>query len=347
MNSGAVIVNVKNMNDINNITFDTKYINISIDNISTDVIDYFLLNGAGYSYSETIDGRNGFIYADYDMFKFGESIIDNILDNMPDGLNKLEMVRYMYLFLGRVLYIDINTMNDKNEMISFSKISMVNNIWGSLSKRKVNDVVVSKIFMYVCSRIGIKCEIVSSSIRGNTANKVYLDDSFLIVDLFNDIHNIQGGFCTKYFDKYNDNREMDKKLSYIKDDYMDYYIDSIFKNFDYAKDDILYEMLSLTNKVIDASNIGPYELFKIYRSIFDRYVPNYGIKINNLFVCNGLDNREHFILFSYNENYYSYNYNKRCFTKVDDKIIYDSIKTNKIGIYDDEDFMKEEKRVLL
>ena len=347
MNSTDVIVNIKNMKDIDNITKNTKYINIPIDDVSIDVIDYFLINGMDYSYSETINDRNGFIYASYDMFKLGESIIDNIIDTMPSNLSKLEIIRYIYISLGKILSSDINVMDDKNETVSFNKISTINNIWGAISKGKVVDVVVSKIFMYVCSRIGIKSELISSSIKGSVANKVYLDDTFLIVDLFNDIHNIQGGFVTNFFDKYNDNKKMDKKIGYVKDEYMDYQISEVLRDFDYTKENTLYEILSLTSKVIRINNIGPYELFKIYRGIFDKYAPNYDIKINNLFVSSGIDLKEHFTLFSYNDVYYSFNYNKKCFVSVDENVLYDSIRNKRIGIYEMEDFDVKEKRVVL
>jgi len=335
------------MKDIDNITKNTKYINISIDNVSIDVIDYFLLNGSNYSYSDTIDGRNGFIYASYDMFKLGESIIDNVIDIMPSNLSKLEIVRYIYISLGKILSSDINVMDSKNETVSFSKISTINNIWGAISSGKVVDIVVGKIFMYVCSRMGIKCELVSSSIKGNVANKVCLDDTFLIVDLYNDLYNIQGEFCTKYFDKYNDDKDMDKKLGYIKEEYMDYYVSLELSGLDYTKEAPLCEILSLTSKVININKIGPYELFKIYRDIFDKYVPNYDIKINNLYVYSGFDNKEHFAVFSYNDVYYSFNYNKRCFVRVDESVLYDNIRNKRIGIYEMEDFNVNDKRLVL
>lgn len=347
MNSGSIIINIKTKEDINKITSDTKYINLSIDNINTDVIDYFLLNGKNYSYTEAISNRNGFIYADYETFKLGETIIDNILDNMPNNLNSMEKVRYIYISLGKILSSDINAIEDKNDAISFNKISTINNIWGAISKRKVCDSVTSKIFMYICTRIGIKSEIVSSNIKGNIANKVYIDDTYLIVDLFNDIHNIQGNFCTHYFDKYNDNKELDKKVSYIKEEYTDNYISDILSQLDYTKEDMLYQILTLTNNIINVSKIGPTELFKVYRSIFDKYIPNSDIKINNLFIYSDFSNKDHFIVFSYKNNYYSFNYTKNCFVNIEENILYNNIKNNKIGIYNEEDFNLIEKRVVL
>ena len=62
MNSTEVIVNVKDMNDISKITENTKYINICIDDVKIEVIDYFLLHGQKFSYSDTINDRTGFIY---------------------------------------------------------------------------------------------------------------------------------------------------------------------------------------------------------------------------------------------------------------------------------------------
>lgn len=347
MNSNSIIINIKTKEDINNITVDTKYINLSIDNISTEIIDYFLLNGKDYSYADTINYRSGFIYADYETFKLGESVIDNIIDSMPSNLNKLEKVRYIYISLGKILSSDINTIEDKNDIISFNKISVVNNIWGALSKGKVCDLVTAKIFMYVCTRIGIKCEIINSSIKGNIANKVYIDDTFLIVDLFNDIYNIQGGFCTNFFDKYNDNKELDKKVSYREEEYTDYYLSNIFSEMDFTQDDILFQILTLTNSIINVSNIGPTELFKIYRNIFDKYIPSFDIKINNLFIYSNFSNKEHFLVFNYKNNYYSFNYNKKCFINIDEKILFDNIKKNKIGIYNEEDFVFREGGVIL
>ena len=347
MNSTDVIVNIKSMKDIDNLTNNTRYINFSIDDVHTEVIDYFLLNGMNYSYSDSINDRNGFIYASYDMFHDGEVVIDSIIDNMPVNLNNLEKVRYLYVSLGKILCSDINVLEEKNETISFNRISAINNIWGALVKRRVGCATICKIFMYLCTRIGIKSELVSSSIKGNITNKVYIDDSYIIVDLFNDLHNIQGNFSTNYFDKYNDNKEIDKKIGYIKDYYMDSYVDEVLKNIDYGSSSIMEDILFATSKVININNIGVYELYKIYRNIFDKYTPNYDIKINNLFVYNGFDIREHFIVFNYDNVYYGYNYNKRCFFGMDYNLLCDNINNNKIGVYDGEDFMVGKGIVML
>lgn len=347
MNSGDIIVNVKSIDDIDRITTNSRYINISIDNYSRDVIDYFLNNGSEYSYSDIVGDRNGFIYANYDMFKYSENVLNNIISNIPSNLNTLEKIRYIYISLGKILCVDINNIKDKNDNISLSSISTVNNIWGAIYKHKVGDVVVSKIFMYMCSKLGIKCELISSSIKGNIANKIYFDNKFIIVDLYNDICNIQGGFVTKYFDKYNDDKEMDKKINYIKDEYMDYYLDNIFKKFDYDKEDILYEVLSITGSIMDISNIGSYELYQIYKKIFDKYFSSYDIKSYNMYINNYLDVKDHFTIYCYGDKYYSFNYSKGCFIYVDMDVISNNIDTRRVGIYDGEEFDFNVKGVVL
>ena len=57
MNSTDVIVSINSMKDIENITDNTKYINLSINNVDVNVIDYFLLHGQNYMYTDTIDNK--------------------------------------------------------------------------------------------------------------------------------------------------------------------------------------------------------------------------------------------------------------------------------------------------
>ena len=72
----------------------------------------------------------------------------------------------------------------------------------------------------------------------------------------------------------------------------------------------------------------------IYKYIFDKYCPNYNIKINNLY----LNEREkkHFIMISYNESHYSYNYKKKTFVEVTEEDIISNLEIGKIGLYKQE-----------
>lgn len=347
MTENNVIVSIYNKDDINKITDDTRYINICIDSVSDDVIHYFILNGRNYLYTDSIDFRNGFIYASYDIFNYAETIIDNIICNMPNELDILEKIRYVYIYLGKVIGSDINTLDSSNEFISYSNVSVNNNIWSALSSGMIGNVSVCKLFLYVCHRLGIKCELINSNIKGTLANKVYMDNDFIIVDLFNDLYNIHGGFSTIYFDKYNDDKDMDKKINYIKDEYMNYYIDSVLKDFTYDEDNVLDSILSLTSSVINIASIGTLELSKIYKYLFEKYISSYVIKINNFFVKDNLGVKKHFVVFGYNDSYYSFNYSKGCFVRLNKDIIGCNIDSNRIGIYDYEEFELNEKSVVL
>ena len=346
MSDNTTIMDINSYEDINKITNDTRYINIPIDKVDMKIIDYFLLNGTNYLYSDILNNKNGFIYTDYQNYKIGESLIDGIVSNIPSNLSMLEKVRYLYISLGKLVGFDINVLSGKNEVISFSTLTYLNNIWGALSKRKVTELSLVKIFAYLCSKIGVKCEIINSNINGNLANKVYLDNSFIVVNLAKDIANVKAGFATEYFDKYNNDKQIDKKILYIKDDYVDNYLDKLLKNIDYTSDDILYQILMLTEKVFDIKNIDSYELLMIYKKIFNKYCSNYDIKINNFYI-NDRNMKEHFIIFNYGDDYYSYNYSRKCFIKLDYDYLINNLKSKKIGLYLNEDFNIIKERVVL
>mgnify|MGYP006916255911 CR=1 FL=1 len=346
MNKGNIIVTINNAKDIEKVGVDTKYVNLSIDNIDMAVIDYFLLNGKDYLYSDNINNINGFIYVNYNTFFNSEKVIDNIIDSMPTNLEIIEKIKYLYVSLGKVLSKDINTIEDKNEVVSFSNISTINNIWGSISKRKTSDIAISKILLYLCSRIGIKSELINSSFNNNIGNKIYIDDNnYIIVNLYNDLPYIQGGFILKHFDKYGNDKKIDKKIGYIDNEYTDYYLSNALSNINYLDSNVLNTVLSLTEKIINIDSIGPLELSIVYKNIFDEYLPNYDVRINNFYVND--NGKEHFIVINYGEEYYSYNYNKHAFIKVKYEDIYKNLEEHLIGLYYDEDFIISKKDVVL
>ncbi len=100
---------------------------------------------------------------------------------------------------------------------------------------------------------------------------------------------------------------------------------------DYINEDCVEEILSKTQNIIDIDNIKPVELSIIYEDIFNKYCPNYNIKINNLYLHD--DSKYHFIMISYNNEHYSYNYKKKSFVKVNDLDLIDNITSGKIGLY--------------
>lgn len=330
-----IIVKIDNMGSIDNITSDTRYINIDMSKCNDKVIDYFINNGSDYLYADTINNINGFIYAPYDVFMSSEKIIKNVLNDKIKKFNKMELVRYLYISLGRIV----------NTSIEDNYLSDINNIWTALDKKTVNNASVCKIFSYLLKRVNIKSELINNDIKGNMAIKVKVDGKTLILDLYNDIYNIQGGFKTKFFDKYNDDKVMDKKVSYISDEYMDYYLDEMLS--DINENNVLEDILYRTQDMFDFNSIGTYELSKIYSDIFNKYARGYDIRISNLFVYDKKMGREHFLVFSLDDKLYSYNYNKGCFISVNSDILLSNFYDNKIGFYSEEDYIFGEKGMVM
>ena len=156
------------MDDINKLknTPSVKYINIDINNPNLEVVYYLIENGQNYSYSDMIDGINGYIYVPYDIFKEGELEILDIINKIPTNLNDIEIARYLYITLGKTLGYDINILPDKNEIFNFKTINTINNIWGCMNNKKGTNISFAKIYLYLCRIMNIDCKIISSSNSG-------------------------------------------------------------------------------------------------------------------------------------------------------------------------------------
>ena len=327
-----IVVSISSMEDIDLLNEFTKYINIDITNCDHDIINYLLKNGENYLYSEMIENNPGYIYVDYNTFYKAETIINNIYANMKDDLNKLEIARYLYINIAKYVYFDINITEEKNEKYNFFLTSSINNLWGSISSGRVNNKSVSKIYYYLCKRMDI--DITIESINSEFYNKIVIDKHLLTTNLFKDIPYIKANLITKYFNPYNDDLSLDKKIKYIKNKYNDTLIDKSLKHIDYIDENCIEDILYKTQEIIDIENIKPVELSIIYEDLFNKYCPNYNIKINNLYLNS--NEKYHFIMISYNNKHYSYNYKQKTFIKINDFDIIDNISNGKIGLYLDE-----------
>lgn len=325
----SYIVKISTVKDLDYITEDTKYINIDISNCDNEIINFFMKNGERYLYSETIDNRPGYIYVSYSDFYKAETIIKGIYANMPNDLSKLEMARYLYINIPKYVYFDINLNREKNEESNLSLINSINNIWGSISLGKINDMSITKIYYYLCKRLDIDISIIKN--KNDLYNELVINKSKILVDLYNDIPYIQAKMKTNYFGTYNEEIELDKKVKYIKNKYNDELIDKSLKNIEHINEKCIENILLETEKILNIDKIKPVELSIIYNHIFKKYCPEYKIMINNLFLNN--KDKSHFIIISHNNKYYSYNYKKNTFVKIDNMEIKKNIKLGKIGIY--------------
>ena len=118
---------------------------------------------------------------------------------------------------------------------------------------------------------------------------------------------------------------------YIIDTSLMLVIDKSLKNIDYTKENCIRDILNKTQNILDIDNIKPVELSIIYEYLFNKYCPNYNVKINNLYLNN--QEKNHFIMISYNNDHYSYNYKEKSFIKVNDNDLIDNLTKGKIGLY--------------
>lgn len=318
-----------------------KYINIDIKKVNSDIINYFIDNGKDYLYSESINNKDGYIYVDYDTFVKGEELIKEILYNIPRNLNDIELSKYLYIMIGKNIGYDVSILNN-NDTFDLSKIGIVNNIWGALSTKYANNISYTKIYLYLCSLCNLKSDIINVNDNGYLCNKLSIDKNTLIVDITKDVKYIESNFKTKYFANYNDDIKLDKKIGYIKDNYSEVLIDNNVKISN--EEEYVYKFLLDTMCFLPIKNIKSIELGLIYKELFDKYYPDDIIEINNLYI-NSID-KKYFILISYKNNYYSYNYNKSTFIKLNKNYLIENFNEKKLGVCNNTSLIKTIEEVI-
>ena len=231
-------INIRNMNDIKNLESnkDTKYINLDIMNPDLDVIYHLIDHGQNFSYSDLIDDQKGYIYVSHEIFKQSMLFILDIINHVPSTLSEIEIARYLYITIGKNIGYDINILPYKNETFNFKNINIINNLWGSINITKGTNQSFCKLYLYLCRIMNIDCQIIRVGQLGYQKNLLTIGNTNITVDLTQDIPFIQAGFKTNNFTGYNDNLEIDKKISYIKNTYNDLLLEESLKHLDYTKE---------------------------------------------------------------------------------------------------------------
>lgn len=330
-----LMLSIYNSEDLNEIKENIKYINIDITNPNKKNIDYLLTNGQNLLYTSIINDRPSYIYIDYNIFKKGQLLINEIIKSIPNNLNELEKCKYLYIKLGSFLGYDINSIEEKNEVLNLSAIHKINNIWGSISTSKATNKSITELFYYLCRLTEIDCKIVTINNFGYKKNIITVNNTDIIVDLTQDIPYIQSGYKTRFFGTYNDDETLDRKIGYLKEEYSEKKLESALKRLDYTSDDFFRQILLKTQDIIQVTNIQPIELGIIYNDIFNKYCPSQDISINNLYISTS-NEKEHFILITHNGHHYSFNYSINKFVEIKDKELSQNIEDKRIGIYADE-----------
>ena len=328
------MIDVTNMDDIKKLknNKNIKYINLDIENPNLETIYYLLEHGKQYSYAEKTNEKKGYIYVSYDIFKQAELFILEVINKISISLTELEIAKYLYITVGKNIGYDINVLPDKSETFDLNNISMINNIWGSIYYGKGTNISISNLYLYLCKLMSLDCKIEQTSNQGYLKNILTIQNRTIMTDITQDIPEIQANFKTNFFVGANDNIKLDKKIGYIKDDYSETKIDNALKNIDFTNESIVEIILNKTSSILPIRNMKPIELGKIYELIFEKYCPNQNVKINNLYM-NTNNKKEHFILISHNNSYYSFNYISNTFIKVPEHEIIENIESKRIGIY--------------
>ncbi|MDO5568537.1 MAG: hypothetical protein Q4G04_00290 [bacterium] len=323
-----LVLVVDDKTDFNTISDDVKYIKFNIDVINKEIIKYFINNGKDYYYSD------GYVYVSYDTFVLGNEKIKKILEGIDNNFNELEIVRYLYIRIGKLINYDINNDFYKNDKFSFNKMTTANNIWGCISSGSASNYGVAHLFRYLCLLCNINCEVITVDDKGTLANKLNIiinnKNKCLLVNLMKDIHLIQANFKTKYFGAFNNDIQLDTKVGYIVDNYNDDKIRYVIE------DSPEYDILSVLNKIkssIDMIGIGQVELGSICSNILNS-CNFFDVTVNNLYmidIYNG--QREHFVMFTHCGKHYSLSYSKGRFVELTNDDIRSSIDKMRIGIY--------------
>ena len=313
--------------DINKLDTNTKYVTVDIANVDNSLISYLKENARDCLFTDRIDSKRGFVYVDYNIFLNAQNIIENIIKNIPSDLSQLEIARYLYISLGKIIGYNINLEVDKKAYLNY------NNIWNATVMGSANNISLSKLYLYLCSLANIKCSIIRTS-DNYYANKLIIDNKDLIINLSKDNFYIQANFPTVAFSSYNKDYAIDRKIGYIKDEYNDTIIDKELSKLDQFSDKFVEQILMKTQYILKVDNIKAIELGLIYKYIFDKYCPDSQIYINNLYVNE--KEKQHFILITYNNYHYSYNYKKHSFVSVSEFDLISNIENKKLGLYDEE-----------
>jgi len=74
------------------------------------------------------------------------------------------------------------------------------NIWWAILEGKATNTTLCKIYLYLCAKVKVKCQVVSKNDSGYKTNLLTVDDNTnLIIDLGKDIPYIKTSFQTKHF----------------------------------------------------------------------------------------------------------------------------------------------------
>ena len=300
------------------------------------------------------------------------SSINYIMSSIPENLTDLEKVRYIYINLGKIFSYDYRVIVD--ESVINEKIDYLNN---EISRYKTC-YQISEVLTILINGLIPTChaEILERKlprrrfIKEHVATSVSFSDGLkIILDLTLDLANIQGGLRTKEFGYTTNSKgeydiisqkeceQMDKKLGFITDKYVDDYIYEFVQNLnkkDFSsktKEEILDYKIRKTKEVFSKDFKGAHEATRYISTLLTKVLSSEELdklRQYNLSYSNSNDfNLITVYAFQDYNLYYSYS-NELGFNKITLDVISDLLKngwktnSNSIqSIFDNEHILKK------
>lgn len=237
-----------------------------------------------------------------------KDLVEKIIQNMPEGLTKLEKARYIYIELGKQRRFDTryyygNT-SDRKKVYQQAQIARLHPK-ELRNKRTIICLTLSEIYKAALQQVGIDCDIVQNGKYGDkhVIPIVSLNDEKhgkirIRADLQQDLEAIQTGMSTvefgtinRYERDYNviseqELKRIDQKIGYIKEQYRDEDIEMARKKVrEMDANESLKFIFQNSALVANTHFNGQVERRKYYRFLLDTLIPHYTDKKVYFFTC--------------------------------------------------------------
>lgn len=172
-----------------------------------------------------------------------KDLVEEIKQNMPDGLTQLEKARYIYLELGKQRRFDTRYYYGNSKTRKRIKMLAMNARYNAkkyYNEKNLVCISLSYLYQSILREYGINCVVTDNDMysSGHVMPILYIDDEKrgklkIKADLQRDLPWIQAGMITDNFGDrddpnegftelyYEDLREIDRKIGYIDDEYKD------------------------------------------------------------------------------------------------------------------------------
>lgn len=222
-----------------------------------------------------------------------KKMIQRLKQNMPRGLNEIETIRYIYIFLGKEKAFDTQyfygNKKAKRKIVRLAHMTK-ENIEATENKKNITCISLSYLFQDILKSFGINCSIVEDEYYGDGHVMIIInlsDGSSIKTDLQQDLQNIQAGLCTEHFateyKSYRFNiisqdelKEIDKKIGYIKKDYRNQDVENLKSQMQGMNVHQALEYILLNPVVYEGVEMqGQIERRKYYKAIFEKVLNPY------------------------------------------------------------------------